>query len=159
MDWKNLFLSADGRIGRQEFWIGWLVLFAIGILLGWIIPIIGLILLYPQICIYSKRLHDMGKSGWLQLIPYVVFFLAILVGVFTVGGSAITAAMSGASDEATAASALMGAGVFVLLLLGAGLVGFVFLLWVGLSGPEQADNKYGPYVPKGSTTPTVTPGA
>jgi hypothetical protein len=36
MDWKALFFSADGRIGRSAFWIGWLVLLGVNVVLGWI---------------------------------------------------------------------------------------------------------------------------
>ncbi len=36
MDWKSLFFSAEGRIGRQAFWIGWLVLLGVQLLAGWI---------------------------------------------------------------------------------------------------------------------------
>jgi len=26
---------------------------------------------YAGVCLYSKRLHDMGRSGWLQLIVLI----------------------------------------------------------------------------------------
>jgi uncharacterized membrane protein YhaH (DUF805 family) len=40
MDWKSLFFSAEGRIGRQAFWIGWLMLLGAHVVAGWI-PVIG----------------------------------------------------------------------------------------------------------------------
>ena len=40
MDWKTLFLSANGRIGRQPFWIGVAILIVAGMVLNFI-PIIG----------------------------------------------------------------------------------------------------------------------
>ena len=36
MDWAKLFFSADGRIGRQAYWIGWLVLIGVNTLLFWV---------------------------------------------------------------------------------------------------------------------------
>ena len=42
MDWKNLYMSYEGRINRQPFWLGllaliivqWIVIFIVGMLLG-----------------------------------------------------------------------------------------------------------------------------
>ena len=34
MDWKTLFFSAEGRIGRSTFWVGWLVLLGVNVVLG-----------------------------------------------------------------------------------------------------------------------------
>ena len=66
MNWQFLFLSANGRIGQKDFWIGFLILFVAGIILG-MIPVLGQIisiaLIYPWVCLYSKRLHDFGKTG------------------------------------------------------------------------------------------------
>ena len=88
MDWQKLFLTYDGRINRQPFWIGTLVLFgvnvvgtligaAIGGAVGNLIAVIfGLAVLYPSICIAIKRWHDRDKSGWwilIVLIPLIGF--------------------------------------------------------------------------------------
>jgi uncharacterized membrane protein YhaH (DUF805 family) len=87
MDWKYLFGTFDGRIGRQSFWIGTVVLIAVSVVLhlvlaalfGWrdamggpINGAVSLILLYPSLAVDVKRLHDRGKSGWwilLLLVP------------------------------------------------------------------------------------------
>jgi len=57
MDWKTLFFSPDGRIGRQSFWIGWLVLLGVNVVLGWI-PLIGwalsLVTIYCNVCITAN---------------------------------------------------------------------------------------------------------
>jgi uncharacterized membrane protein YhaH (DUF805 family) len=92
MDWKHLYLSLDGRIGRQTFWIGILVLLGISIVLAVIdgvlgtmtqsgIGILGMIFavisIYPAIMLYAKRWHDRNKSGWWTLIILVPFVGAI----------------------------------------------------------------------------------
>ena len=63
----------EGRASRPEFW--WFVLFsfivnAVGesIFRHWIMSLVSLALLVPSIAVGSRRLHDIGKSGWLQLL-------------------------------------------------------------------------------------------
>jgi uncharacterized membrane protein YhaH (DUF805 family) len=145
MDWGRLFLSANGRIGRGEFWIGFLILFVLGIVVHFIPglgQLLAILLIYPWVCLYSKRLHDMGKSGWLQLIPFAVWIIGILVAVMSGMGGAIMAMASGSDAQATA-GALAGAGVAALVLCAAALINLIFLLWVGLSPGQAGDNAYG----------------
>lgn len=151
MDWKNLFFSANGRIGQKDFWIGFLILFVGGFVLG-MIPLIGfvvsLVSIYCWICLYSKRLHDFGKSGWLQLIPFAIGIVATVIG-FAAGGTSMLAAMAnGNNDPAAAAAMIAGMGTIGAAMGVAGLVGLAFLLWVGLSKGDPAANQYGP--PPGS---------
>jgi uncharacterized membrane protein YhaH (DUF805 family) len=83
MDWKYLFTSLEGRIGRQSYWIGILAMAVInaiswladGLLgtfseqgYGAVSGIVSLIMIYPAIMLYAKRWHDRGKSGWWTLI-------------------------------------------------------------------------------------------
>ena len=83
MDWQNLFLTYDGRLNRQPFWIGNIILTVINIaatLIGLgiggavgnlISVIVGIALLYPGICVAIKRAHDRDKSGWWILIVFI----------------------------------------------------------------------------------------
>lgn len=145
MDWKKLFFSADGRIGRQEFWIGFLVLLGAGVVFNFI-PLIGqllgLVSIWCWICLYSKRLHDMGKSGWLQIIPIGVGFAAVIMAAISGGAAIFAAAMQG--DSVDPATLIAGLGAAALFLGAAGLVGLVFLLWIGLSGSQPGQNRYDP---------------
>ena len=149
MDWKNLYLSADGRIGKKEFWIGWIVLFAVGIVAN-LIPLInmiaGFVLIYPTVCVYSKRLHDSGKTGWLAALPYAVFIVAMVIGIAMFGTGIFAAAMSGSSgnDPAAAAAAMSGMGGFFGVMGLAFLFYIAFTLWVGLSNGDPGENRYGP---------------
>lgn len=81
MDFKQLFLSFDGRINRQPFWIGVVILFIVNVAASaifavWLAGIIQLVLIYPSLAVSVKRCHDRDKSGWwclLLLIPVVGF--------------------------------------------------------------------------------------
>lgn len=139
MDWKTLFLSGEGRIGRRDFWIGFLIIMAASFVLGFI-PIIGailgLVLIWPQVCIHAKRLHDMGRTAWLILIPMAVSLMAMIV-VVAAGG---VAALSGdASAVSGAAFGMIGLALLVSL-----LVSLAFLAWVGLTPSQPGDNQFGP---------------
>lgn len=147
MDWKSLFFSFEGRIGRQAFWIAWLALLGVNVVLGWI-PLIGWLLgllsIYCSVCIHATRLHDMGRTAWLQLIPVVVWIVAIILIVAGAGGSAIVAALADGREEAVAAAALGGLGIGLLAVIVAFLTQLAFLLWIGLTPGQPGPNRFGP---------------
>ena len=152
IDWKHLMLSFDGRIRRTHFWIAWAILFVAGFVTSWI-PLIGflfgLFLIWPNLAIAVKRLHDMNYTGWIVAAPWVLAIVLSIVGVFIVGAAAITA--GGAFDDNPAAAmAVMGPafGVFAL----AGLVFLGFLLWIGLMPGTTGPNRFGTD-PKGGVAP------
>jgi len=143
MDWTKLFFSPEGRIGRQAYWIGWLVLLGVNSLLGWTV-IAPLVAFYCWICISAKRFHDMGKSGWLAAIPIGISVVACF-SLFPIIGAAIFAGASGGgSDEATAAAVLSAVGGSLLVLTAAFFVSLGFLIWQGVAESQSGDNRYGP---------------
>ena len=62
----------NGRATRSEYW--WFVLFSILVQLGgsivgnMIAALLALALLVPSVAVAARRLHDIGKSGWLLLL-------------------------------------------------------------------------------------------
>lgn len=143
MDWTKLFFSPDGRIGRQAYWIGWLVLIGVNTLLFWV-PFLSLVTIYCWICVCSKRFHDMGKSGWLSAIPVTLSIVMPIGAVIAVAGAAVASSISGASDETVVAAVLSAVAGSALLLLGALLIGIGFLIWQGVALGEPGPNGYGP---------------
>lgn len=144
-DWQKVFLSFNGRIRRSHFWIAWGILFAASLVLGFI-PIIGtlisLVLIWPSIAIQVTRLHDMGKTGWLVVVPWVANIVGIIAIISTVGLAAIANSGDLDSDDPAQMMAVMGPAFGIIGLLV--LVGLGFLLWIGISDSQPGPNKYGP---------------
>ena len=148
-DWKHLFFSFEGRTRRSHFWIGWLVCLGAGVVAGWL-PLIGLVisiaLIWPNLAVTVKRLHDMGHTGWLAAIPYVVGIIGGIAAISMMGATAIMNASALEAEDPAAIMALLGPafGLFALIFL----VALGFLLWVGLTDSQRGDNRFGPN-PKG----------
>ena len=155
-DWKHLFFSFEGRTRRSHFWIGWLVCLGLGVVFGWI-PLLGFVLsialIWPNLAITVKRLHDMGHTGWLAAIPYVVGIVGTIVAISMIGLTAFMNMDALDNEEPAAIFALIGPaiGLFGLMFL----VGLGFLLWIGLTDSQPGDNRFGPN-PKASPAATFS---
>lgn len=84
---KNIF-SFDGRIRRTEYGISIIIFAVFTVVIKLIAALDGLfvlIFLLPAIWFLcaqgAKRCHDVGNSGWWQLIPLYVFLLLFQEGV------------------------------------------------------------------------------
>ncbi|MBE6370227.1 MAG: DUF805 domain-containing protein [Lentisphaerae bacterium] len=75
-----------GRTNRKDFWMFVLVSFVVSAVLG-VIPGVGkilsavwsLALLCPSLGITARRLHDTGKSGWMQLLLLIPVIGGLIV--------------------------------------------------------------------------------
>ena len=89
------YATFNGRASRSEFWYFWLLnytVYAILLILSNKVPTanvsIGLIVvlgvfflatLIPLIAVTARRLHDVNKSGWFQIIPLPFLLLSGVV--------------------------------------------------------------------------------
>jgi uncharacterized membrane protein YhaH (DUF805 family) len=91
--WSSLYFSANGRIGRQQWWISHLLLLVplflflvlaglsgsdsnsgngnFGAAAGLIVIVWALIYAWSGICLNAKRWHDRDYSGWMQLVGII----------------------------------------------------------------------------------------
>jgi uncharacterized membrane protein YhaH (DUF805 family) len=75
---RDKYADFNGRAGRSEFWWFALACLVVGLVfsilgLDMIGMLVNLALLVPSLAVGSRRLHDIGKSGWFQLIWLIPF--------------------------------------------------------------------------------------
>lgn len=134
--------SVRGRISRSQFWLKWFlpvlgIYIVLTILMGTafslgsvgiaggifiFILVLDLALLWPNVAVLVKRIHDRNKSGWLVLAFYFPFFMSL-----------IARALFGPYHPASAMFS------FVVL-----AVGLWFLIEFGFMRGTMGGNHYGP---------------
>lgn len=85
---KN-FATFNGRARRQEYWYFFLFNMVFSLLIGLVGAFTGVLLLgnvysllmfLPGLAVAVRRVHDVGKSGWLLLIPFYNLVLLFTEG-------------------------------------------------------------------------------
>lgn len=158
----------SGRSHRQEFWMFVLfnILFSFGFRIldallgtnytdtkpmdgGFLSSIYSLVLFVPSITLTVRRLHDIGKSGWLYfwatfaaivaLVAYIVYLVMTLIGN---GSGDLDSLRAGDIDPSVF---LTGNFIMYTVLLGIFMlsVGIYLIVLLAKQG-NPGDNKYGP---------------
>jgi uncharacterized membrane protein YhaH (DUF805 family) len=146
IDWASLLFSPHGRIGRRYFWMGLGVWLATS-WLAWLIPsfigpLIAYLLTWIWACVSIKRLHDMGRSGWLVVAPFVIGMVGFVTSALLLFGG-LVAGIGAFNYPALGEAALSSLGGTAALAVIANLGWLGFLGWIGFSHGKSDINIYG----------------
>ena len=146
------YVGFSGRATRAEYW--WWVLGTVvatillsildGIIFGFGIdgpsvfqPIFGLAILLPGLAVTARRLHDIGRTGWWQLLWWAIGFLGAIPFVVML----VVALVSGFSGDlnwpAVIAQALVGLLISLAIWIGLAVWQIWWLATQGQAGPNQ----------------------
>ena len=93
---KNVLFSFNGRIPRSAFWIVYGIMFPINYIIGqrflmftnwhgigWALLVVysiwSLISIWMSLAIFTKRWHDLNRSGWMSLLMLIPIIGPLLV--------------------------------------------------------------------------------
>jgi uncharacterized membrane protein YhaH (DUF805 family)/uncharacterized membrane protein YphA (DoxX/SURF4 family) len=129
--WNTLFVVPRGRTSRAHFLAALIPLALVVVWYTYKGPAIYygswavLVLLYPAVVLHVRRLHDMGRTGWLMLVPAALTVVAMGIWAHRVS---------------------FGAQLDVALPLAALVVFIGFTLWGTLERGQAETNTFGPPV-------------
>ena len=95
----------EGRANRKTFWL-FVLVSAIGSVILGAIPGVGkilsgvwsLALLCPSLGVTARRLHDIGKSGWMQLLALIPVIGGLIVLILCIPAGSQEANQYGEPD-------------------------------------------------------------
>ncbi len=141
-----LLTTTEGRIGRQQWWLGIVVIIVASIVLSLILGILGLgswaqliaylVLLYPNWCLGIKRRQDRDNNGLDFKVLIVVSGLLTLLQAFGIG---VTMTDMGNGIMMPAPDAWM-----MVLSLAVAVLGIYLLVQLGFLRGTAGPNSYGP---------------
>ncbi|SDM75842.1 DUF805 domain-containing protein [Maricaulis salignorans] len=103
-DAKRILIGASGKLGPMDFAQGLVAIIAGSLILNLVSlvpgigPLVGflggLVLAFAWVCIFSKRFHDAGQSGWMTVAAIVaVIVLSVVIAMILTplfGGASFT---------------------------------------------------------------------
>lgn len=136
-DAQRILIGSSGRLGPMEFAQGLTAVVAANLVLqvlslmpglGVIFGILGLVLIYPWVCIFSKRFHDAGQSGWMTIAAIIAaIVLSIVVSLILNPLFGVPMAMDMSAMQAYAANRVI-ASMITMVLVNLALGFYMFRL-------------------------------
>ncbi|MBR9833999.1 MAG: DUF805 domain-containing protein [Alphaproteobacteria bacterium] len=167
----ELLFNPNGRIARNRFWQGLVILTVASILVAAattavheMVGLINYVLVFCYICVFGKRLHDSGRSAWwvlaigggtvvLQTVMTLIFLMLIWPGFMNeeqrqVWTEVLDLAQAGNSAEMTRGVQYLFE-ISMSTLQRAQMVitvitNAIFGYWIGTLRTVPGDNQYGP---------------
>lgn len=138
MEYRWIYFSMRGRLSPGKFWRTYLGLFVVGLLAN-LAPVVGTLVglgcTYATLCVCTKRLHDMGRSGWLQALAMIPWVATLAWAVVAAGDR---------MGDADALGRAMVEHHGVLLAAAASLaISIAFLVWLARTPGDAGPNPYG----------------
>jgi uncharacterized membrane protein YhaH (DUF805 family) len=123
MNYQSVFASPMGRTSRGAFIAALIILILVVAFYVFLVHAgrngewVLVTLLYPGVVLHARRLHDMGKTAWLLLLPVALILAAVwmhMTGWIKSGGS------ERVQDYVGLAAHVVGAGFVLWCLIGKG---------------------------------------
>lgn len=159
----GLLFNPNGRIERNRFLQGMVVLTVASVLVvagntmvSSMIGFINLLLIFPYICVFGKRLHDAGTTAWWVIGIWIGSMLIAFILGLVLGGFFMTPEMLEIQEEMSERLAsgdfagfmegteLLADGLLPLNVLTTVGANLVLALIVGALKTESRENKHGP---------------
>lgn len=127
----KLLTDSSGRLGQRPYWILAAALLVAGFVLSALPvvgPLISILLIWPWLCLFCKRVRDAGRDHKLAMM--MVTPLAISAVMSAVVGMAVLVPLL--ADVTLLVTALLSP---VLLIVG--VAGLAMVVWAGLMPPKD----------------------
>lgn len=102
----NLLFNPNGRIARTQFLQGMVVLTVASVLVvagntmvSSMVGFINILLIFPYICVFGKRLHDAGTTAWWVIVVWLGSLLCAFILGLVFGGFFMTPEMVEIQEE------------------------------------------------------------
>ena len=167
----GILFNPNGRIAPNDFWRGVIVLLGLNIVLGLlaaygppafalVVGLVGILFIYPMLCIYGKRLHDNGRTAWWFLAfvlgSFVLSFIAgqVIQSMMGIDVAAISeeAAQSGNIGEAMAFTQELTRQMLLPNILSSIAITFIVAWFAARLSSDPEANQYGPPTVNASET-------